>query len=117
MEKPLAHKRSPERPDLWIVAPGDPARSRKLAARIVDLGVFFPFELPHKLPERLPADLSGFKLIVIPADKAAAENERLAAFARQGGLVQRLEDADWESEKFIERIPTLGGLRLGSPAM
>ncbi|MBM4085581.1 MAG: hypothetical protein FJ272_12385 [Planctomycetes bacterium] len=117
MEKPLAHEGGPGRPDLLIVAPSDPSRSRKLAARMVDLGVFFPFELPYRLPERLPADLAGFRFIVIPADKAAADRARLEAFARQGGGVLRMEDADWESESLIERIPTQGGLRLGSPAM
>lgn len=114
---PLNQASASHRPELLIVAPDDPRRAAKLAAHMVDLGVFFAFEDPYRLPRGLPADLSGFKLIVIPREKAVAEEERLRAFAQSGGYANVMEDADWENESSIERIPVRGGLTLDHPGM
>lgn len=105
------------KPELLIVAPAEPKRAVMLATRMVDLGIHFRFEAPAKLPERLPAELGGCKLILIPRDKAVAEKKRLDAFVRRGGDVHCMEEAQWENESFIERVPTRGGLRLNHPAM
>jgi rhamnogalacturonyl hydrolase YesR len=110
-------KATSKQEELLIIAPADPRRAVMLATRMTDLGVFFQFEPPAKLPELLPADLRGYRLILIPKEKAAGEEQRLAAFTRRGGDVHYMEEAQWDNESFIERVPTRGGLTLGHPAM
>ena len=84
---------------------------------MVDLGVLFPFSTPYRLPEKLPKDLSSFRIILLPEDAASPVERRLAAFTRAGGFVHRMKDAQWENESFIERVVVRGGLRAPHPAM
>lgn len=108
----------PAEPDLLIVAPDDPTRARPLAARMVELGIFFPFEMPaYRLPGELPDELRGFRGIVLPAEKAVPVEARLRAFERGGGFVMRMKEGDWRKESFIERIPVRCAARIGNPAM
>ena len=53
-----------KREELLVIAPEDPKRAFMLAMRMADLGTYFRFERPSRLPERLPADLGGDQLIV-----------------------------------------------------
>jgi len=104
-------------PELLIVDPGIENRSLKLATRMADLGVFFPFAEGYRLPDRLPDALSGFRCIVIDAEQAAAEGTRLDAFEQAGGAVRRPSETEWQQESYIERVPAVGGLTLNHPAM
>jgi rhamnogalacturonyl hydrolase YesR len=104
------------KPELLLLSPKDPGRARKLAARMVELGVFFPFEGAYQLPTRLPGGLRGFKLIVAPDDRPLP-SAPLRRFERNGGRVIRLAASDWTNGSFIERIPVMGGLRLQHPGM
>lgn len=104
------------RPKLFLISPKDPARARKLAARMVELGVFFPFAGAYQLPTQLPANLRGFKLILVPEDRSLP-TAPLRRFERGGGRVIRLEASDWTNGSFIERIPVMGGLKLRHPGM
>src|ERR1043165_32713 len=104
------------KPELLLLAPKDPGRARKLAGRMVELGVFFPFDGAYQLPTRLSADLRGLKLIILPEDRSFPAVP-LRRFERDGGRVIRLEVSDWTNGSFIERIPVMGGLRLRHPGM
>lgn len=105
-------------PDLLILAPPDLTLSRQLAARMVELGVFFPFAMPgYRLPTELPADTAHFKGIVLPAEQAARWDARLGEFERRGGFVMRMGGSDWQNESFIERIAVRCALKLQNPAM
>ena len=104
------------KPELLVVAPQDTGRARNLAARRMELGIFFPFTGAYQLPTKPPSDLRGFKLIVAPDDRRLP-SKPLRSFERSGGRVIRLETADWTNGSFIERIPLLGGLTLRHRSM
>lgn len=105
-------------PELLILAPPDPKLARRFAARMVELGVHFPFLSPgDRLPAELPGDLRDCKGIVLAAKQAALLEARLAEFERSGGRVMRMTDQDWQNESFIERMVVRCPLTLRNPAM
>ncbi|MCC7518876.1 MAG: glycoside hydrolase family 88 protein [Verrucomicrobiae bacterium] len=105
-------------PELVILAPRDPALARKTAARMVELGIHFPFLSPgDRLPAELPDDLRGCKGVVLSEAAAPPLEARLAEFARSGGRVMRWSEDDWQKESGIERVAVRCALTLRNPAM
>ena len=107
----------PDRPELLIVSPTDPRQSLQLASRMVDQGVFFPFGTRYSLPQTLPDDIAGLKMIVIPRGKAESAADRLDTFREAGGLVTAMDAQDWEDLNLIERSRGKAGLTAMHPGM
>lgn len=108
---------NPAHPELLVIATDDVITSMRLCARMVELGVWFAFDPPYELPKELPADLSGYKSVVIDESKADAVRDRLDAFRAAGGRARTPGEAEWKSESYIERTIVQGGLTLHHPAM
>jgi rhamnogalacturonyl hydrolase YesR len=88
-----------------------------MAARMVEQGVWLAFADPSRLPAELPAHLDGFRMIVLPAERAAKLEGRLEAFRNRGGVVATVDNKQWGNDRFIERIVLRGGLTLHHPGM
>lgn len=108
---------APDGPELLILAPENESLAWRMAARMVEQGVWFSFEDPSRLPVELPAALDSYRMIVLPAERANDLEGRLAPFRHRGGLVATADESQWKNERFVERIALRGGLTLRHPGM
>lgn len=95
-------------------------------ALLVEAGAFFAYEDPFTLPDRLPADLAGVRMVLIDdaswdARWGGPDGARLEEFRRGGGIVYRMKTTLRPNEEpcrsTFEMMMAQSGATRNHPAM
>ncbi len=116
-----------EGPEVLFLGPIDNSHYQKLFDFCVEYGVYVDFDAQENAPTELPADLSGYKVIVIDSEspllKDPGVQARIAHFTDMGhGLVthKRPKTFDWDAERllwvYMSDILMQYGVRKQNPA-
>jgi hypothetical protein len=88
-----APKAAPEHAEVLFMGPssGNAVLYNLIFSYLVESGVYLETDAQGRVPEKLPADLSGFKVIIVnrnsPVMQDEAARKRLEEFAQKGGGV------------------------------